>query len=824
MTVCPSCGQENSPGAKFCSECGVGLLVATRPREERKVVTVLFADLVGFTAQAERLDPEDVRSVLAPYYARLRTELERFGGTVEKFIGDAVMALFGAPVAHEDDPERAVRAALAIRDWAREESNIQVRIGVNTGEALISLGARPTAGEGMAAGDVVNTAARMQAAAPTNGVLVGETTYRATANEIDYVDAEPISAKGKTEPVRVWQALEPHSRVSTEAVSTQAPLVGRRREVDQLIDAFERARQEDATSLVTVVGVPGIGKSRLVAELYAHVESLPDFVYWRHGRSLPYGEGVTFWALGEMVKAQAGILESDSPEEVERKLHDAVVQTVGESEQRWVEAKLRPLMGIAGDEDGGGERSESFSAWRTFFESLAEQQPLVMVFEDLHWAGDELLDFVDELANWIENVPLLVLCTARPELLDRRPGWGGGKRNAVTISVSPLDADDTARLIAALLDRAVLPVETQTALLARAGGNPLYAEQFVRMLSERGDDSRASCRRTCRESSPRGSIRSPTRRSACSKTRPWLARSSGLRRSQLSTDRSALRWTTLSVPSSARTSSGASDAPPSKASRSTRSTTSSFATSRTDRSLDPSAATSTYGRPSGSNRSAEEDQAELLAHHYQSALELARASGASTTDLEPRVRTALRAAGTRALALLAYAAAARAFEAAAELAGDPDPDRPRALLRHGLALQALLDPRRFDVLDEARSELAAAGDTDGAAEADLALAESWWWIGDRDRCSACLGRAAELIREGDSIGNASFGALPGRPLPLALRRSRSSRRACAGEPSPGRGARARRSPGQESRHARNGELLSAGRGFEGGARGRASGH
>src|SRR3984893_3869568 len=331
MTVCPSCGQENSPGAKFCSECGVGLLEATRPREERKVVTVLFADLVGFTAQAERLDPEDVRSVLAPYYARLRTELERFGGTVEKFIGDAVMALFGAPVAQEAEPERAVRAALAIRDWAREESHIQVRIGVNTGEALISLGARPTAGEGMAAGDVVNTAARMQGAAAINGILVGETTYRATANDIDYVAADPIAAKGKTEPVRVWQAVEPRSRVSTEAVSTGTPLVGRRREVDQLVDAFERARQERATSLLTVVGVPGIGKSRLVAELFAHVESLPDFVYWRHGRSLPYGEGATFWALGEMVKAQAGILESDSPQDVERKLHETVVQSVGES-------------------------------------------------------------------------------------------------------------------------------------------------------------------------------------------------------------------------------------------------------------------------------------------------------------------------------------------------------------------------------------------------------------------------------------------------------------------------------------------------------------
>jgi class 3 adenylate cyclase/tetratricopeptide (TPR) repeat protein len=750
MTVCPSCGQENSPGAKFCSECGAGLLEATRPREERKVVTVLFADLVGFTAQAERLDPEDVRSVLAPYYARLRTELERFGGTVEKFIGDAVMALFGAPVAHEDDPERAVRAALAIRDWAREESNVQVRIGVNTGEALISLGARPTAGEGMAAGDVVNTAARMQAAAPTNGVLVGEATYRATANEIDYADADPIAAKGKSEPVRVWEALEPHSRVSTEAVSTRAPLVGRKREVDQLIDAFERARQEHATSLVTVVGVPGIGKSRLVAELFAHVESQPDFVYWRHGRSLPYGEGVTFWALGEMVKAQAGILESDSPEEVERKLHETVAQNVGESEQRWVESKLRPLLGIGSDEDTGGERSESFSAWRRFFESLAEQHPLVMVFEDIHWAGDELLDFVDELPDWIEGVPLLVLCTARPELLDRRSGWGGGKRTAATISVSPLDPDDTARLIAALLDRAVLPAETQTALLARAGGNPLYAEQFVRMLSERGEiqgdlpenvqgiiaarlDSLADDeKRLLQDAAVVGKVFWTTALAAVNGSQPSMLEQS--LRSLVRKDfvRRERRGSVEGEPEYAFNHVLVRDVAYGQIPR----------TQRGDKHLRAAEWIESLGRA--------DDQAELLAHHYQSALDLARASGAATTDLEPRVRTALRAAGTRALALNAYAAAARSFEAAAELAGEPDPDRPRALLRHGLALQALLDGRRFEVLDEARSALVAAGDTDGAAEADLALAEAWWWAGERDRCTACLDRAAELIREGDS--------------------------------------------------------------------------
>src|SRR5216684_4075748 len=234
MPACPVCLQENPEIARFCLACGAALTTpAAAQREERKIVTMLFADLVGFTSRAERLDPEDVRAVLQPYHERLRKELERFGGTVEKFIGDAVMALFGAPVAHEDDPERAVRAALAIRDWAREESSVQVRIGVNTGEALISLGARPTAGEGMAAGDVVNTAARLQSAAPVNGILVGEATYRATADAIDYRTAESVEAKGKAEPVGVWEALEPRSRVATETVSRRVPLVGRHQEVDQ---------------------------------------------------------------------------------------------------------------------------------------------------------------------------------------------------------------------------------------------------------------------------------------------------------------------------------------------------------------------------------------------------------------------------------------------------------------------------------------------------------------------------------------------------------------------------------------------------------------
>ena len=317
-----------------------------------------------------------------------------------------------------------------------------------------------------------------------NGVLVGETTFRATDDVFEYEQRDPVEAKGKAESVRVWEAIEPRSRVGIEAVSMRTPLVGRKRELDQLIDAFERARQERSPQLVTIAGVPGIGKSRLVAELLAHVESFPELIYWRHGRSFPYGEGGAFWAFGEMVKAQAGILESDDALHAERKLGDAVAAVVPEDDVAWVEARLRPLIGLGAE---NAARDESFAAWRRFVEALADQRTSVLVFEDLHWAEDELLDFVDQLADWVEDVPLLLVATARPELFDRRSGWGGGKRNALTISLAPLDDDETARLLVALLDRSLIPAEQQQALLARAGGNPFYAEQFARMFVERSD-------------------------------------------------------------------------------------------------------------------------------------------------------------------------------------------------------------------------------------------------------------------------------------------------------------------------------------------------
>src|SRR3954447_21163787 len=484
---CPSCGSTNTAGAKFCSECGARLAPAARPVEERKVVSVVFCDLVGSTARAEQSDPEDVRAELSSYHARVRSELERHGGTVEKFIGDAVVAVFGAPLVHEDDAERAVRAALAIRDWAVDEDAVDVRLAVNTGEALVSVDARAAAGEGLVAGDVINTAARLQTAAPVNGILVGEKTHGATEQHIEYRPREAIEAKGKQEPVPVWEVVAARSLFGVDVDLTPATrLVGRRRELDQLLDALARARAEHEPQLVTIVGVPGMGKSRLVQELSVRLEAEPELTRWRQGRSLPYGEGVTYWAFGEMVKAEAGILESDAARVAESKLRETVARIGSEGEVEWLRTMLLPLVGIADDASGGDRRGEAFAAWRRFVEGLAAERATVLVFEDLHWADDGLLDFVDSLVDWATDVPLLVVATARPELLARRPHWGGGKTNAATLSLAPLSEAETAALVHAVLERSVLPADVQSAVLARAGGNPLYAEEFARMVEERG--------------------------------------------------------------------------------------------------------------------------------------------------------------------------------------------------------------------------------------------------------------------------------------------------------------------------------------------------
>jgi class 3 adenylate cyclase len=779
MPVCQRCGEDNPERARFCLGCGAPL--APGPalrREERKRVSVLFCDLVGFTSRSERLDIEDVRGLLAPYYQRLRSQLERFGGTVEKFIGDAVMALFGAPVAHEDDPERAVRAALAIRDAMAEfnrhdpDLDLHVRIGVTTGEALVGLDARPIEGEGMASGDVVNTAARLQTAALVDGILVDETTFRATDRQIAYQPADPVTAKGKTDPIPAWRALGPRASLGVDV--DQAPvvaLVGRERERDLLADALARARAEQAPQLVTLIGVPGIGKSRLVWELGELVEADPELITWRQGRCLPYGEGAALWALGEVVKAQAGILDTDPADAATAKLTQAVADLIGDKrEAAWVQEHLGVLIGVGGTELGGDRRAEAFAAWRRFVEALAEQGPAVLVFEDLHWADALLLDFLDHLVDWADQVPLLLVCTARPELLSRQPGWGGGKPNSSIVSLAPLSEQDTAQLVAGLLGHALLPAELQAALLARAGGNPLYAEKYVRMLADRGYLTRVSGswrldraeelplpesvqgiiaarldalspeeKALLQDAAVLGKIGWVGALAALSDTQPSMAeerlhaleRKQFLRRerrSQVAGERQyAFRHVLVrdvaygQLPRAAR--------------------------------ADRHQRAATWLEGLSPDRA--EDRAELLAHHWQAALQYARATGQDTARLATPARLALREAGDRALDLNAFAAAARWHAAALELWPAGDRDRPRLLLRLGKA-RVWAEAAGGDLLAEARDGLLAQGDGEGAAEAERLLGSLASEHGLGERAMAHTRQAVALLKDaGPSRAKAS---------------------------------------------------------------------
>jgi class 3 adenylate cyclase len=748
VLTCPRCGQENPEGSRFCNACASPLEPEQPAAEERKTVSVVFIDLVGFTARAEQLDPEDVRAVLTPYHAHVRDELERRGGTVEKFIGDAVMAVFGAPAAHEDDPERAVRAALEIRDWSAEQSDVQVRIAVNTGVALVNLGARPAEGEAMVAGDVVNTAARMQSAAPVNGVLVGEMTYRATRDVITYREAEPIEAKGKAEPVQVWEAVEPVARFGLDLAERAAtPLVGRDRELELLRSLLGRVRDERSAQLVTLVGVPGIGKSRLVSELFGMADAEPDLITWRQGRCLPYGESVTYWALGEIVKAEVGILETDAPPEAQRKLREALQRSVpDEAERRWLEGELEALVGLAGEGQSGGETAPA--AWRRFLEAISDRGPGVLVFEDLHWADDGLLDFVDELVDWLRGSPLLLVGTARPELLERRPSWGGGKPNATTLSLQPLNEDDTARLVSGLLEQAVQLADDQRELLERAGGNPLFAEQYVRMLGERGaaggelPESVHGVIAARLDALPRGE-KELLQEAAVHGKVFWVGPVASARALARDEAEGVLRaLERKDFVRRERRSSVAGDEQYAFHHVLLRDVAYGQIPRRARAEKHRAAAKwlEGLGRP--------EDHAELLAHHYQSALQLMRASGeVADPELVLRARESLRAAGDRALSLAAYSSAMRFYADAVELTPEDDPLRARLLLQQARASfpTGETDPA---IIDEARKRFRAAGDREGEASAGSLAARIAWFAGDRPRCDALI---AEAVAAGAEV-------------------------------------------------------------------------
>jgi predicted ATPase/class 3 adenylate cyclase len=489
---CPSCGTENPEGFRFCGACASPLEAPTAPSEERKLVTALFADIVGSTASAEQLDPEDVRARLAPYYNRARSELERFGGTVEKFIGDAVVALFGAPVAHEDDPDRAVRAALAIREAMAELNaadpwlDLHIRIGVNTGEALIVLGARTSEGEGMASGDVMNTAARLQSSAPKDGIIVDEATYRATAKEIEYREHEPVQAKGKSEPLPVWEVLAVKQSPSQTSTS-RTPLVGREAELRQLADLWERVQSDRRPVLALLLGAPGIGKSRLLHEVTRRAGA-PS--YW--GRCLSYGEGITYWPVTDVFKQAAGILHDDAAEGIAAKLGSLLdgLPTDDRDQLRTMAAALANLMGVATTPLGtysAGEISQAELHWgiRRTLELLALKAPLVLVFEDLHWAEPTLLDLLVGLVDQTK-APIFMLGSARPELAESGSAIAVEQVHRRVLALDALDAGESAALLGELLEAEGVPEGDRDALLEAAGGNPLFLEEIVGMLADAG--------------------------------------------------------------------------------------------------------------------------------------------------------------------------------------------------------------------------------------------------------------------------------------------------------------------------------------------------
>jgi class 3 adenylate cyclase/tetratricopeptide (TPR) repeat protein len=740
--------------------------------EERKVVTVLFADLVDFTKRADLLDPEDVRELLAPYYVRLRAELLRFGGTVEKFIGDAVVALFGAPVTHEDDPERGVRAALAIRtavaDLAADLSlDLHVRIAVTTGEAVVALDARPSEGEGMAAGDVLNTASRLQAAAPVDGILVDTLTYAATSEAVKYRAAYPVDVRGKLEPVPVWEAISSQQADAEGLQRRWGHFVGRGTELQVLRSALGRVQAERSVQLVTLVGEPGIGKSRLVYELLCATADDPDPPPGQLGRCLPYGEGVTFWALGEMVKGRAEILATDAAEDSETKLRRTVKEVVHDPDEAdWVESHLRALVGLTGEaEIRGDRRGEAFAAWRRFFEALA-RRPLVLAFEDIHWADEGVLDFIDHLVEWA-RAPLLLLCTARPGLFERRPGWSYTRDNAVIVPLSVLSDEDTGLLVDSMLKGIALSKGRRSVLLAQAGGNPLYAGEYVRMLAdqglvEEGDETLPLPNSLQAIIAARLDALPPVEKSLLHDaavigkvfwagalvmlgTAPrWkveellvsLEHKGFIRREVLSSvarETQYAFWHLLLR-----------DVAYGQIPRGGRAEKHRLAAEWIE-SLNPERA---------------EDRAEMLAHHYLSALEFARASHQEAARLADNARLTLREAGDRATALNAFPAAVRFYRRALALWREDDSERPQLLLRYGEA-RFHAEATGADVLAEARDAFLVRGDRESAAEATVLLGEVRWMEGEAaafdyfEEAAALLANAAPSRAKAHVLGSLS---------------------------------------------------------------------
>jgi class 3 adenylate cyclase/tetratricopeptide (TPR) repeat protein len=746
---CSRCGVTLPPGAKFCPSCGApvdrAVPARTQAGEERRIVTILFVDLVGFTERSDRADPEDVRRRLVPFHGRVKHDLERFGGTLDKFIGDAVMGVFGAPVAHEDDPLRAVRSAMAILEsmgeLRREDPELEVRVAVHTGEAVVSFGTGPQIGEAVA-GDVVNTTSRMQALAPTGSVVVGESTARAVADRFDLEKLPAAAVKGKSEPIQVWRVRAERAAAAVPIASTS--FVGREQELELLHGLLQRVERTGSVQTVTLIGDPGIGKSRLLMEFHR----IAGDAEWLAGACLPYGEAVTFAPVADTIRTLAAIEPADDPERARGKL-EALVSSLepATTEREWLTSGLAPLLGIDRSENGSTiPVRETAQAWSRVVAARATELTVILVLEDLHWAEPVLIDLIEALADLLGRKRVLLLCTARPELLERHDRWGAGRADASTVVIPRLSGAETASLLTELLAHAALPDPEQASLIERSGGNPLYALEFARMLGEHGGGMKmpetVQAMIAARLDSIPTDMRSIVQDAAVVGTAFWPGVLEALGARSEEDIREGLEWLgrrglVHASPASAY---------PGQTEHTFRhALIAEVAYGRMPRSERARRHLIAAGWIESASRDRAEERAETLARHYATAVELAVASGQTGLvgeGREPAVRWSLTAA-ERATRLDAAGAFAL-FDRAVALAPEGSQQRARALTgsarmgrRSGSLEPAEVLRRYTEVLEDARaavdpaaegvalinvgSQLGAMGETARAREA-LALA------------------------------------------------------------------------------------------------------